>query len=1090
MESLKRWFFYFWVKNYKVSFLLVFLIIVYGFFSLLLVPKESSPDIEFWIITVSTFYPWVNPSDIDSLITSKIEKEIKDIDWINKITSTSSVWTSFVMIELENDVNTQDVLTNIKDKVDTIDIPEDATDPIAQELDTWSDVMFQALLYWKKEDFSNFKLNTLAKKVKNAIEWENGISEIAIWTNSLSSNSMLSAWAWEWDYKIKVLISKSKLEILWLSLQGVASTIHSYNKNTPIWNYTIWDLNYDFRIQWEFEDIEDLKNLTIKNNWWSKIKLWEIAEIKKEYDDNAIQSLWIYEQSWFNYIGLTFNKEKWSSIFSVSNKAKEELEEYIANNDEMQWLNIKYTNDLSEMISEDYKTLWNMAFSTLILVFSVILLFIWLRESLIASFLLPLAFLITFIVLNTLWMTLNFLTNFSLILSLWIAIDTVIVIIEWASERFRLWYTKENSILLAVKDLKSPLISWTCTTLVAFLPMIFLPWVMWRFLSYIPITIFSTLVAALLLSLTISSPLFIKFHHNKNFFIRDKDLEEHMKEEEKNLLELDRKDKKKLKEKSLSMRHRFLNILTKKYEKLLKIVLKNTTTRLLAIFVPIMVLIFTFVFLSPRIGFDLFPDSDYWMIEISLTAKNWTNEDSLKKYLDRIDNYLSSYPEMKTYYTTISWNKVNISVELVNKNDRERTVFDIEEIMQNEFKSFESDGLKVVCQVLQDWPPSGASIWVKLIANNSNKIDLLKTVSEDFENHLKTIPWTKNILNSSSDNPWQFVFHFDKDKLDLAWLNPNDIIWELYAYTFGLTAWSIKSTYEDNDIILKISDFDENLTPSDISNLVINTTKWKIKVWDFLEYKFDKSLSAINREDTKITITVGSDLASWINSSTQIQSELMEYAKNYNYPEWISYSAWWENQENSELIISVIQSFFVAIFLIFTILVFQFNSYVQPLIILYSVVLAILWVNVWLYVMEFPYSLTFWIWFIALTWIVVNDAIILIDKINKEMLKRKWKLNYENINKQKFNAIILAWKSRLQPIIVTTLTTVLWILPLAIQDAFWWGLGYTIVFGLFTWSFMTLFVMPALYYNLFYRKGSYETPSPRTSGIPLKKGKN
>jgi HAE1 family hydrophobic/amphiphilic exporter-1 len=146
--------------------------------------------------------------------------------------------------------------------------------------------------------------------------------------------------------------------------------------------------------------------------------------------------------------------------------------------------------------------------------------------------------------------------------------------------------------------------------------------------------------------------------------------------------------------------------------------------------------------------------------------------------------------------------------------------------------------------------------------------------------------------------------------------------------------------------------------------------------------------------------------------------------------------------------------------LIFSILVFQFNSYVQPVIVLYSVILATLWVNIWLYVTWNPYSMSFMIWFIALTWVVVNDAIILIDRINKNL--EKW---IDNLH-----SVISAWKSRLQPIIVTTLTTVFWILPLALQDEFWAWLGFTIVFWLITWSSMTLFVIPALYYEIFLRK--------------------
>jgi multidrug efflux pump subunit AcrB len=186
----------------------------------------------------------------------------------------------------------------------------------------------------------------------------------------------------------------------------------------------------------------------------------------------------------------------------------------------------------------------------------------------------------------------------------------------------------------------------------------------------------------------------------------------------------------------------------------------------------------------------------------------------------------------------------------------------------------------------------------------------------------------------------------------------------------------------------------------------------------------------------------------------------MEYAKNYDYPIWITYKAAWETEENSDLIISTLTAFVIALFLIFMILVLQFNSYAQPLIILYSVVLALLWVNIWLQIMWLPYSMAFAIWFIALTWIVINNAIIYIDKINTNT--REWL--------DSFDAILQAWKSRLVPMLVTTVTTVFWMLPIAFQDQFWAGLWFTVVFGLVTWTLMTLFVIPALFYQVFRAK--------------------
>ena len=159
--------------------------------------------------------------------------------------------------------------------------------------------------------------------------------------------------------------------------------------------------------------------------------------------------------------------------------------------------------------------------------------------------------------------------------------------------------------------------------------------------------------------------------------------------------------------------------------------------------------------------------------------------------------------------------------------------------------------------------------------------------------------------------------------------------------------------------------------------------------------------------------------------------------------------------------------------MIFVILVLLFNSFAQPLIILYSVVLALLGVNIGLFIMnvlndlgvfyaKIPYSLPFGIGFIALTGIVVNDAIILIDKINRNI----------KIGMEAIPTVIEAGRSRLQPIILTTLTTVFGLLPLAYQDEFWAGLSFTVVFGLFAGSAMTLFVIPALYYELFLVKKS------------------
>lgn len=1061
-SKLEKWFFGFWVKNMRVSFLFMLLIVIAWTFSLYSIPKESSPDIKFGIISISVSYPWVNPVDMDSLITEKIENEIEDIEWIKKITSTSWVWISSISVELDTDAVVRDLLTDIKDKVDNIDLPEDASDPSVVEVSTNNTLIYEALIYWDAEKFDDFSLYKKAKIIKNKLEWNYWVADIQIWW--LGDMRMWAGWSSDIDYDIKVLLDKTLIEQLWLSIWDIANIIKINNKDTPIWNFKVWDLSYDFRFQWEFNDIEQLKNIVIRDNWVSKIILSDISEFVLEYPWNEIRRLWSYNLSWQNYISIVVNKSNWANVFDASKQSKEALENLINNEKTFEWLKVWYSKDMSEAIIEDYANLSNTAISTIVLVFITIMFFVWFKEWLIATLLIPLSFLITFIVLDSLWLTLNFLTNFSLVLTLWIAIDTVIVIIEWASEKMKLWYHRRSAIMIAIRDFKAPLISWTLTTLAAFLPLMFLPGIMWKFLSFIPITVFSTLLAALILSLTLSSSLFLKLMWSSKTFHKEEKVEDNLRKSDKELLAKDREWKILKNEETISLREKWLNSLWNFYSKLLSWILKSLFIKINFILIPFVLLILSFVYLSPSIWFTLFPETDEWVINISIKWQSGLDEEYMSKYISVIDESLSKIEEVKNYYVTIKSNSISVYVDLIDKTFRKenklKTVYEVEKVINKDFEILTSWWLEVSVASLKWWPPSWSAVWIKLSSISANNFDTLKLVSEDFEEYLKTIPYSKNITTSSSDSPWQFVFKFDREKLSNIWLNQNDILSELYFYTNWIKAWSIKSELEENEIRISFKDFENTLSPQDIENIVINTRVWKIRVWDFATFEFKKSVSAITREDWNIIISIWSEVEVG-HLPTEVQPILDKFAQEYKFPEWISYLKWWESEENKDLIVSTMKSLVITLFLIFSILVFQFNSFRQPAIILYSIILALLWVNVWLYLTWNPYSMPFWIWFIALTWIVVNDAIILIDKMNKTIMHAEqyssWEVNY-------IDQLILAWKSRLQPIIVTTLTTVFWVLPLALQDEFWAWLWFTIIFWLLVWSIMTLIVVPILYH--------------------------
>lgn len=1065
LEKLENSFLWFWVKQYKVSFLFIILIFIMWSGSLYTIPKDSAPKLDLWYISIVTPYIWVNPADIDSLITEKIEREIKDIEWIKKIESSSVLWMSNITLELEIDADSKDVMDEVKDEVDKISLPWWAEDTIFTEISTEDNMIFQYMLYWDENIFNQDYLISLAADFKNNLESSWFVNKVVV--------------KWTEDFEVQVLLDKEKSEVLWISPSLVSSKIREFNKNTPIWNYRIDDLNYDFRFEWEVKNIQDFKQIPIATVNSSVVYLSDIAEIEIDYDNDSIVKFWKYSESWFNGVILNIERKPTESIFSAAEKAKKAIEEEL-NKPIYSGIQWDIMTDMSDILRDDYKSLAKNLLTTLTFVFLIIFVFVGLKEGIISIIIIPLAYLITFIVLDKMWYALNFLTNFSLILSLWVAIDTIIVVIEWAHKKVNLGYNPRHAILLATREYAAPIISWTMTTLAAFLPMMFLPWVMWKYLAYVPITVFITLLASLFLSLTVTSPIFMKLVKDSKLYKVNKSEEDVLSEWARQLLTHDRAKKVEKKGGDLTTRDRLFHRLWDKYYSSLSFFIHKRSRRWFAVIAPVIILVMTFVFL--KIPFEMFPSGDNPVINVTVESKDGKNEDSLEPYVNDLQNVFSWIEEVKNYYISIDGNKLSAQVELLKKDERLDRDLRMSNLVEKEISSkvafLKQDWLKVESAVQAWWPPSWKAVWIKILASSSKDLDELVRVSKDFEVFLRTVEWAKNVWTSSSGTPGQFIFKLDKAKLADLGINPSEFENEVFSRVNWVNAWTYKGQYDDYDIVVKIKEFNEYLSPYDLQNLVIQTSKWSIKLWDVAAYEFKDAISNIDREDTKIAIRVESDVEDGYFPS-QLQPELTKFAERYTFPQWIWFEAAWEANENSDLIVSTLISFVITLFIIFGILVLQFNSYWKPAVILYSVVLALLWVNIGLYATGNPYSMPFGIWFIALTWIVINNAIIYIDKVNKNIrdgLHRK-------------EAILEAWKSRLTPMLVTTMTTIFWITPLGFEDEFWAWLAFTMVFGLISWTIMTLFVIPSLYYELFLSKHDREEEKQRTKELMLEQNR-
>lgn len=1065
----------FWVKQFRMSYLIVITIIVMGLVAMMAIPKESSPAVKLGIISISTSYPGTNPIDMDALVTDKIYKEIKDIKGIDKISANSALGFSSLALTLKTSADTKDVLSDVRSSVARVSLPADAKTPVITEIETDTTRAFSVFLYAKNPETSRALLYQRAIELQKAIEKVPGINSVnlsAEWAGKpVDANGGSDA-----TYEVHIVIPDEKLKTLWLTLSSVASIVQSYNRDQPVGNFEIGEKKYDFRIEGKNTTSFEFLHIPLPLPEWGSITLGELATIERKYKNDAEKILVLWdglewmetkeavsgENVWYIYAGLTVNKTESANIFTSSDAAKKVVEEMLTQSDFADFGAV-YAIDLADTIRDDYKELAKEAITTLVLVFIAMYMFVGFRDSLFASITLPLAFLSTFILLYYNGYTMNFLTNFSLILSFGIAVDTIIVIVQAASAKIRVGYDPESAIMLALREYAVPIISWVMTTIVVFIPMMTLPGILGKFLAYIPVTIFWVLATGLVLALTVNSALYMLFVRRKNEYIDNPHATEYATPEEKELLMLERIWKTPMNVKDVPLRLHVIHSVTEWYKRILRNFLEHTTLRRTSILLPVILFFLSFIFLAPIVGFTLFPTDDNAYTSFTITGPVWQKTEITARDVAGIADIFVWYGEIKYTNISIDGNTVNAAVQLTKRDERkeksQKDIFALEKILLEKLSVYEQKWYKVVSEVLKNGPPWTKAIGLNLIVDTPEKLDSLIQVSKDFESHLKTIPGTKNVWRSSNDTPGQFIFTLKKDLIATTGISPAMIYGIVSQNMNGVTVGSVEDNGEDMSILLKSDIFKEEVRIEDVMSLPIIIGNITYNVGDFVDVVISNATAAVNRVDGDIQITVDADIEDGVDT-VSTQQTFIDYAEKYDFPAGISYKSGGENQENSELIVAILSAFFIALIVIFAILTLQFHSFSQPLVILYSVIMSLPFVMVWLLLTGNQFSMPFAIGFIAFTGIAVNHGIILIAAINENL--KKW---IEGIT-----ALVEAGSSRLEPMLLTTVTTAIGILPIALRDKFWAGMGFTIIFGVISASFLTLFIVKGIYYEMYMKK--------------------
>ena len=1103
------------LKNKTTVFILTALLTLFGIFSYKSMPKSLYPDIVMPTIMVQTVYPGNSPADIENLITRPLEKEIKSVKGLKKLTSSSIQDNSSVIVEFNTDVELKVALQDVKDAVDKAksDLPRDLDmDPMVMDID-FSE--FPILNINLSGDFSLDELKIHAEYLQDEIESFSEISKVEI-TGLL-------------DKEIRVEADLYLMESSQVSFGDIESAIAFENTTIAGGNVLIGNTRRMVRTSAEFTSAEEIANIIVKHEKGNIVYLKDIATVTDGYEEREsfarlntqpVVSLNVVKKSGENLLEAT------SKIMSLLNTAK-------STSILPQNLTISITNDQFEQTRDQLSNLENSIIFGVILVVLVLLFFLGLRNALFVGMAIPLSMFISFVVFGGMGTTMNMVVLFALILALGMLVDNAIVVIENIDRIYKKeGLSKLEAAKQGVGEIAVPIISSTLTTLAAFFPLLFWDDLMGEFMGYIPMTLIIVLGSSLFVALVIN-PVFAS-----QFMQKDVRAEV---------------DKPKLKKTSiyaaiisivfyllgarilgsLALAFGLLSLLNslyltplsywfqdtllvrleEKYSKILSWALEGRKPlKLLA--GTFFLLIFSIVFfglMKPNVEF--FPVNEPKYINVFLEMPEATDvvaTDSIARIVEQdIISILSPYEHIVSSVLTNvgagtsdpnemgggtgnTPHKARITINFVEFKFRDGIATG--QVMKELSASMkELPGVEISVDKNRDGPPMGRPINIEITGEN---FDDLLFLAEDIQQTIEKekIPGIEGLKVDLELSKAEMLVKIDRDMARRLGVSTSQVGSTIRTALFGKEVSKFKDGEDEYPITLKLADkyrynvsslMNQSITFRSQSNGKI----MQIPISSVANYTYNNTFGSVNRKDMKRQVTLYSNVIEGYNENA-INEQLKKLLADYPLPENCDLQFTGKQQEQAQTQDFLSKALLIAVALITLILVSQFNSIFKPIIIIMTVLFSTIGVFLGLAIfnMDFVIIMT-GIGIVSLAGIVVNNAIVLIDYIDLIKSRKKEELGLDDSQELGYEYSIAsireAGQKRLRPVLLTAITTVLGLLPLATgmninfntlltefnpqiffggDNAIFWGpMAWTVIFGLTFATFLTLVIVPVMY---------------------------
>lgn len=1086
------------VKNRISILVLACIILGVGIFAYVSLPRESEPDITIPYVFVQTEYRGVSASDIETGITIKIEKKLKGLDKVKHISSVSAQGMSMINIEFLPGTDIDEVLTKVKDKVDEAksDLPSDLeSDPSVFEVN-FTDMPI--VVYALSGTCGPRALKTIADDLKDDIEAIPGVLEAEVTGGQ--------------EREIRIEVDVDKLAYYQIPITSLQHTVVSENQNTSGGAITLGDGRYQLKVPGEFQTPDEILTLVVASHNGMPVYLKDVATVKDGIKEETSRS----RLNGVYSVNISVKKRAGENIIAISDQidtlVSAARETFPPNTTITKLMN--KSHDIRLMVAD----LENNIVSGLILVVVVLFLVLGFRNAVLVGMAIPFSMFLSFTTLYAMGYTLNMIVLFSLTLALGMLVDNAIVIIENVYRYMQQGNTRIEAAMNATGEVAWPVIGSTLTTLAAFFPMIFWPGIMGEFMKYLPITLIVTLSSSLFVAMVINPALCA-------FFMRVKTVNV-------NTEKLTAAQIREATQKPVEIKGLILRI----YTRIMKMALNHKITILIGAF-AVLVVLFQIWFLKigvekpveffppidpksayinvePPEGADLdYIDQVMRQIETAVAVKNHAPDTVYEEAMSAQSHKTadgaqfqapSDINNIEHIYTKVVQNAGSSIFDSNLPNHIGIQFMDFEKRMSPSKADLEEirhrleaiAGVKITVDELQEGPPTGPPINIEISGDN---FGVLSAIADKVKQVVSAIPHVKDIRDDYQGGLPSVQVRIDRQKAALFGLTTSSIGFALKTAYNGLDVSTYYEGDEDYDIVVKLKDKDRQtseilhtlMIPTAAGTLVPLTTlaeiTYKGTLGDIVRKNHERVVTVrANVDESKTTGTVARTKAQHLLDSLVQNTDQKEGQPAVMLPSGYKYQFTGENEDQKESEVFLTRAFIVAVFLIFLILVTLFNSVVQPVIILTSVILSLGGAFWGLAVINSPFGVIMTgVGIISLAGVVVNNAIVLIDYTNK-LRTRGYTIN---------DAVVLAGATRLRPVVLTAVTTILGLIPMVTGISFdfhimaistasestqWWrSMAVVVIFGLMISTILTLVVVPTLYALIENMKQSFSTVTGR-----------